>query len=103
MTSIKDIKLNRYAKTTPKNVDEVKKEEVEVANSKMDEVAIYDVKLNRYVRTLQCCGKCCCCIPTPCCSRYIKDVFKIVDVVLKLFLATFMQQMVLMQKVIIYY
>ena len=48
-----------------------------------------DVRMNRYVKTVQCCTKPCCCIPTPCCSRTAKDRFRSFDLALKLLLAVF--------------
>ena len=52
-------------------------------------ININNIKLNRYVKTAQCCGKCCCFIPTPCCTRYIKDIFKVLDLSIKLFIGIF--------------
>ena len=48
-----------------------------------------DVRLNRYVKTVQCCTKPCCCVPTPCCSRTVKDRFRFFYLALRLLLAIF--------------
>ena len=48
-----------------------------------------DVRLNRYVKTVQCCTKPCCCVPTPCCSRTVKDRCRLFDLAMRLLLAIF--------------